>query len=140
MGVQLDIDVLRNFVAIADAKVMSRAAKQVGKTQAALSQQVRKLEDAVQQPLMTRNGRGIRLTMHGERLLVHAHKILRLHDEAVAEMTGVSLAGRVRFGCPDDYARVFLLGLLQSFSRQHPQVFIEVVCASTHQLLERMQD
>jgi DNA-binding transcriptional LysR family regulator len=140
VGVQFDIDVLRNFVAIADATVMSRAAKQVGKTQAALSQQIRKLEDAVQQPLMIRNGRGIRLTVHGERLLVHAHKILRLHDEAVAEMTGVNLAGRVRFGCPDDYARVFLLGLLQSFARQHPQVFIEVVCASTPRLLERMQD
>lgn len=140
MGVQLDIDVLRNFVAIADVAVMSRAAKQVGKTQAALSQQIRKLEDAVQQPLMIRNGRGIRLTIHGERLLVHAQRILRLHDDAVAEMTGVSLAGRVRFGCPDDYARVFLLGLLQSFARQHPQVFIEVVCASSPRLLERMKD
>lgn len=140
MGVQLDIDVLRNFIAIADTTVMSRAAKQVGKTQAALSQQVRKLEDAVQHPLMIRNGRGIKLTMHGERLLAHAQKILRVHDEAVAEMTGVSLSGRVRFGCPDDYARVFLLGLLQSFARQHPQVFIEVVCAPSPRLLERMKD
>lgn len=140
MGVQLDIDVLRNFVAIADATVMSRAARQVGKTQAALSQQLRKLEETVQQPLMIRNGRGVKLTIHGERLFAHAQKILRMHDEAVAELTGVSLAGRVRFGCPDDYARVFLLGLLQSFARQHPQVFIEVICAPTHQLLELMRD
>jgi DNA-binding transcriptional LysR family regulator len=140
VGVQLDIDVLRNFVAIADATAMSRAAKQVGKTQAALSQQIRKLEDAVHQPLMIRNGRGIKLTIHGERLLAHAHKILRAHDEAVAEMTGVSLSGQVRFGCPDDYARVFLLGLLQSFSRQHPHVFVEVVCAPSPRLLERLKD
>ena len=140
MGVQLDIDVLRNFVAIADAGTMSHAARQVEKTQAALSQQIRKLEDAVQQTLMIRNGRGVKLTIHGERLLAHAQKILRVHDEAVAEMTGVSLSGRVRFGCPDDYARVFLLGLLQSFARQHPQVFIEVVCAPTPRLLERMQE
>jgi len=140
VGVQLDIDVLRNFVAIADAGTMSHAARQVEKTQAALSQQIRKLEDAVQQTLMIRNGRGVKLTIHGERLLAHAQKILRVHDEAVAEMTGVSLSGRVRFGCPDDYARVFLLGLLQSFARQHPQVFIEVVCAPTPRLLERMQE
>lgn len=140
MSVRLDIDVLRNFVAIADATVMSRAAKQVGRTQAALSQQIKKLEEAIQQPLMIRNGRGITLTIHGERLLSHAQKILRMHDEAVAEMTGVSLSGRVRFGCPDDYARVFLPGLLQSFSRQHPQVFMEVVCASTPRLLERLKD
>lgn len=140
MVAQLDIDVLRNFIAIADMTVMSRAAKQVGRTQAALSQQVRKLEDAVQQPLMIRSGRGIKLTVHGERLLAHAQKIIRAHDEAVSEMTGVSLSGRVRFGCPDDYARVFLLGLLQSFARQHPQVFVEVVCAPTPRLLERMKD
>ncbi|MGH8319584.1 MAG: LysR substrate-binding domain-containing protein [Steroidobacteraceae bacterium] len=137
---QLDIDVLRNFVAIADAAVMSRAAKQVGRTQAALSQQIKKLEGTVQQPLMIRNGRGVTLTIHGERLLAHAQKILRTHDEAVAEITGVSLSGRVRFGCPDDYARVFLPGLLQSFARQHPQVFIEVVCASSPRLLERMKE
>lgn len=140
MGVRLDIALLRNFVAIADATVLSRAAEQVGRTQAALSQQLKKLEQAIQQPLMIRTGRGIALTVHGERLLAHAHKILRAHDEAVAELTGTTLSGRLRFGCPDDYARIFLPGLLQSFARQHPQVFIEVVCASTPRLLERLRD
>lgn len=139
MGVRLDIGLLRNFVAIADATVMSRAAEHVGRTQAALSQQVKKLEEAVEQPLMIRTGRGVSLTMHGERLLAHAHKILRAHDEAVAELTGVTLSGQLRFGCPDDYARIFLPGLLQGFARLHPQVFIEVVCASTPRLLERLK-
>lgn len=140
MGIRLDIALLRNFVAIADASTLSRAAGHVGRTQAALSQQIKKLEQAVQQPLMIRNGRGVSLTAHGERLLAHAHKILRTHDEAVAELRGVSLSGRLRFGCPDDYARVFLPGLLQSFAIQHPQAFIEVVCAPTPRLLERLKD
>lgn len=140
MGIRLDIALLRNFVAIADASTMSRAAEQVGRTQAALSQQLKKLESAIQQPLMIRTGRGVSLTIHGERLLAHAHKILRLHDEAVAELAGESLSGRLRFGCPDDYARIFLPGLLQSFASQHPHVFIEVVCAPTPRLLERLND
>ncbi|MBS0416137.1 MAG: LysR family transcriptional regulator [Proteobacteria bacterium] len=140
MSVRLDIELLRNFVAIADASVMSRAARQVGRTQAALSQQIKKLEQIVQQPLMIRTGRGIALTLHGERLLAHAHKILRAHDEAVAELTGASLSGRIRFGCPDDYARIFLPGVLQSFASLHPQVFIEVVCAPTPRLFERLKD
>jgi DNA-binding transcriptional LysR family regulator len=88
---------------------------------------------------MIRTGRGVSLTMHGERLLAHAHKILRAHDEAVAELTGVTLSGQLRFGCPDDYARIFLPSLLQGFARLHPQVFIEVVCASTPRLLERLK-
>lgn len=140
MTLRLDIALLRNFVAIADAAVMSRAADQVGRTQAALSQQIKKLEEAIGQPLMNRTGRGIALTVHGERLLVHAHKILRAHDEAVAELSGASLSGRIRFGCPDDYARIFLPELLETFARQHPQVFIEVVCASTPRLLEQLKE
>lgn len=140
MTLRLDIALLRNFVAIADAAAMSRAADQVGRTQAALSQQIKKLEDAIGQPLMNRTGRGIALTAHGERLLAHAHKILRAHDEAVAELTGTALSGRIRFGCPDDYARIFLPELLETFARQHPQVFIEVVCASTPRLVEQLKE
>jgi DNA-binding transcriptional LysR family regulator len=140
MSVHLDIDLLRNFAAIADSGVMSRAAEQVGRTQAALSQQIKRLEMTVQQTLLIRTGRGVTLTLHGERLLAHAQKILRTHDEAVAELMGESLSGNLRFGCPDDYAQVFLPPLLQSFARQHPQVLIEVVCGPTPRLLERLKD
>lgn len=140
MSVHLDIDLLRNFAAIADSGVMSRAAEQVGRTQAALSQQIKRLEMTVQQTLLIRTGRGVTLTIYGERLLAHAQKILRTHDEAVAELMGESLSGNLRFGCPDDYAQVFLPPLLQSFARQHPQVLIEVVCGPTPRLLERLKD
>ena len=138
MKVQLSIESLRSFVAISESGVMSRAAERVGRTQAALSQQIKKLETVIQQPLMVRSSRGVTLTSHGERLLVHAQKILRAHDEAVSELLGVRLLGNVRFGCPDDYARVFLPPLLQSFGHQHPQVLVEVVCAPTPRLLEKL--
>jgi DNA-binding transcriptional LysR family regulator len=137
---KLDIDLLRNFVAVAHTGVMSRAADQVGRTQGALSQQLKRLESAIQQPLMMRTGRGLSLTVHGERFLVHAQRILYAHDETVAEMLGTALSGDLRFGCPDDYARVFLPLLLRSFAQQHPKVVIEVVCAPTPRLLERLKD
>lgn len=138
MKPQLSIEFLRSFAAIAEAGVLSRAAERVGRTQAALSQQVKKLETAIQQPLLVRGSRGISLTSQGERLLAHAQKILRAHDEAISELTGEQLLGTLRFGCPDDYARVFLPPLLQSFARQHPQVQVEVVCAPTPRLLEKL--
>lgn len=139
VSTRLNIDVLRNFVAIAEAGVMSRAADKVGRTQAALSQQVKRLEMEVQQTLMIRTGRGITLTAHGERLFQHAQNILRTHDEAVGELMGVSLSGELRVGCPDDYARAFLPPLLRDYSNQHPQVLIEVVCAPTPRLLEQIK-
>jgi DNA-binding transcriptional LysR family regulator len=135
---QFSIEFLRSFVAIAEAGVLSRAAERVGRTQAALSQQIKKLETAIQQPLLVRGSRGISLTSQGERLLAHAQRILRAHDEAVTERTGERLLGNLRFGCPDDYARVFLPPLLQGFARQHPQVQVEVVCAPTPRLLEKL--
>ncbi|WP_321848449.1 LysR family transcriptional regulator [Burkholderia diffusa] len=138
LGRSLDIDLLRSFVVIAEVRSLSRAAARVGRTQSALSQQMRRLEESVDQPLFQRTGRGVVLTHPGERLLVHAQRILRQHDEAMADLCGTGLSGTIRFGCPDDYAAVFLPSLLRQFSSQHPQAIVEVVCGPTPRLLEQL--
>ncbi|AOJ89901.1 LysR family transcriptional regulator [Burkholderia sp. MSMB0856] len=138
LGRSLDIDLLRSFVVIAEMRSLSRAAARVGRTQSALSQQMRRLEESVDQPLFQRTGRGVVLTHPGERLLVHAQRILRQHDEAMADLCGTGLSGTIRFGCPDDYAAVFLPSLLRQFSSQHPQAIVEVVCGPTPRLLEQL--
>lgn len=134
----LDIDLLRTFVAIAETRTLGRAAHQVGRTQAAVSMQVKKLEQMLNQPLLNRTGRGVTLTLHGERLLGHARTILRHHDAAVADVSGAGLSGTLRFGCPDDYAAAFLPQILRSFAGLHPLVFVEVYCAPTPRLLEQL--
>ncbi|KWN07760.1 LysR family transcriptional regulator [Burkholderia territorii] len=138
LGRSLEIDLLRSFVIIAEMRSLSRAAARVGRTQSALSQQMRRLEESVDQPLFQRTGRGVVLTHPGERLLVHAQRILRRHDEAMADLCGTGLSGTIRFGCPDDYAAVFLPSLLRQFSMQHPQAIVEVVCGPTPRLLEHL--
>lgn len=135
----LDVDLLRTFVAIAETRTLGRAAARIGRTQAAVSMQVKKLEDMLAQPLLHRTGRGVTLTLHGERLLVHARTLLRQHDAAVADLSGTGLAGTLRFGCPDDYAAAFLPAILRSFAGQHPNVLVEVVCAPTPRLLTQLQ-
>jgi len=139
VGLSLEIDLLRSFVAIAEARALSRAASRVGRTQSALSQQMKRLEEVVDQPLFQRTGRGVVLTRPGERLLVHAQRILRLHDEAMADLCGKSLTGSIRFGCPEDYAAVFLPPLLRQFASQHPHALVEVVCAPTPRLVEQLE-
>ncbi|KFG97108.1 LysR family transcriptional regulator [Burkholderia paludis] len=139
LGRSLDIDLLRSFVAIAEARALSRASARVGRTQSALSQQMKRLEEAVDQPLFQRTGRGVVLTHPGERLLVHAQRILRLHDEAMADLCGTGLSGTIRFGCPDDYAAAWLPALLRQFSSLHPQAIVEVVCGPTPRLLEQLE-
>ncbi|MGC7402928.1 LysR family transcriptional regulator [Pandoraea pneumonica] len=138
LNLSLDIDLLRSFVAIAQAGSLSRAAQRIARTQSALSQQMKRLEEVVDQPLLQRTGRGVILTSAGERLLGHAQRLLRLHDEAMADMTGRGLSGTIRFGCPDDYAAAFLPDLLRQFASQHPQALVEVICEPTPRLLEQL--
>jgi DNA-binding transcriptional LysR family regulator len=134
----LEIDLLRSFAVIAEVRSLSRAAERVGRTQSALSQQMKRLEEIVDQPLFQRTGRGVVLTNPGERLLIHAQRILRLHDEAMADLSGKGLSGSIRFGCPDDYAAVFLPSLLRQFASQHPHALVEVVCGPTPRLHEQL--
>lgn len=139
MSLSLEIDLLRSFAVIAEVRALSRAANRIGRTQSALSQQMKRLEEIVDQPLFQRTGRGVVLTGPGERLLIHAQRILRLHDEAMADLCGTGLSGSIRFGCPDDYAAVFLPSLLRQFSSQHPHALVEVVCGPTPRLIEQLE-
>ncbi|EON15233.1 LysR substrate-binding domain-containing protein [Pandoraea sp. SD6-2] len=139
LSMSLDIDLLRSFVAIAQAGSLSRAAQRIARTQSALSQQMKRLEAIVDQPLLQRTGRGVVLTSPGERLLGHAQRILRTHDEAMADMSGRGLSGTIRFGCPDDYASAFLPHLLREFAVAHPHALVEVICGPTPRLLEQLK-
>ncbi len=135
----LDLDLLRTFAVVAEMGTLSRAATRIGKTQAAISLQMKRLERTVDQTLLERTGRGVVLTPQGTQLLAHAQRILQYHDEALAELTGKGLSGTIRFGCPDDYAVTFLPHLLRGFARMHPKVHVEVHCAHTPRLLERLE-
>jgi DNA-binding transcriptional LysR family regulator len=135
----LDLDLLRTFSSIADTRSLTRTAAEVGRTQSAISMQVRRIEEVLEGPVLHRGARGVELTARGERLLVYARRLLRLHDEALIELTGGALEGTVRLGCPDDYCVAFLPALLRDIATWHPKVLVEVVCAATP-ALQRMLD
>ncbi len=136
----LDTDQLRTFVAIADSGSFTRAASEVHKTQAAVSMQMRRLEDTIGRRLFTKNGRQNRMTADGEHLLEYARRILALNNEAMTILTEPELAGHVRIGTPDDYAERFLPGVFARFARTHPLVEVEISCQSSHSLLQRIMD
>ena len=70
MAAPLDTDQLQTFIAIADNGSFTRASEQVFKTQSAVSMQMRRLEERVGKPLFTKDGRGVRLTDDGNKLLI----------------------------------------------------------------------
>ncbi|MFM0290527.1 LysR family transcriptional regulator [Paraburkholderia megapolitana] len=136
----LDIDLLRTFVTIADTRSLTRTATEVGRTQSAISMQVRRIEEVAGGAVLLRTVRGVELTARGETLLHHARELLRIHDEALAELTGRSLSGAIRFGCPDDYCITFLPALLREIAGRHPRVAVHLVCASTTHLRRMLRD
>ncbi|ALG08723.1 LysR family transcriptional regulator [Kibdelosporangium phytohabitans] len=83
----LDMRLLRHFVAVAEALNFSRAARTLFVAQQALSRDIRKLEDHLGKSLFTRTSRRVALTEHGERLLPRARALLAAHDDLLREMT-----------------------------------------------------
>lgn len=136
MPVNLPTNLLRSFVAIVDAGSMLNAAEQVFVTQSALSLQIKRLEEMLQQPLFTREGRRLALTPAGQVLLDYARRALNLNDEAVSAVSLGQFSGPVRIGMVQDFAETLLSGMLARFSELHPDTQIYARVAGTAELLE----
>ncbi|VVE09251.1 LysR family transcriptional regulator [Pandoraea aquatica] len=134
----LDMDALRTFLVAQQLGSLNRAAERIGRSQSAVSQQMRKLEAQVGEPLFRRQGRGLALTDSGELILSYAHRILDLNDEAVRAVRGASVEGVVRFGLPGDFAETWLPAALGQFKKTHPGVRVEVAVERNGVLLERL--
>lgn len=126
----LDLGLLRTFVAIAEELSFTRAAERVGRTQSAVSLQMRKLEEVLGQELLTR-GRGgsVALTPQGSRLLNRAHEILALNDDILSSLRNAPAKGMVRLGVPDEFSPEMLSAALRTFVDERPGVEVEVVNA-----------
>jgi DNA-binding transcriptional LysR family regulator len=131
----LDTAVLRSFRTLAETRSFTRTAERVGRTQPAVTQQIRKLEAQLGEALVVR-GQRIALTAAGETLLGYARQILDLADSAAAALKPTADAGEVRFGSPEDIATFFLPDILARFVARHPAVRLQTTCALTLDLLK----
>lgn len=119
-------DLLRTFVTVVDLGSYTRAGEALGRTQPAISLQIRRLEELLRTQLINTEGRQIRLTDGGVALGPYARQILRLNDDIVAHYAAEALSGWIKVGLPTDFANAFLLGAITRFAASHPDVRIEV--------------
>jgi len=139
MAANLDTDLLRAFVAVADARSFTRAADVLFRTQAAVSQQVKRLEEVVGKRVFERDTKGVRLTRDGEVLLAYARRMLTLNDEAMATLKRGPTVAAVRIGTPDDYATMLLPGILARFAAAYPDITVEMVCDNSPDLVAEIE-
>jgi DNA-binding transcriptional LysR family regulator len=135
---ELSSDLLRTFLAVADEGGFTRAAESIHLTQAAVSMQVKRLEENVGKSLFLRKGRKVSLTADGETLISYARRILLLQKEAMGALAKPELTGMVRIGTPDDYAG-YLPPILIRFSKTHPKVQVKVLCQPSAELHDMMR-
>jgi DNA-binding transcriptional LysR family regulator len=88
MAGELDLRLLRHFVAVAEELHFTRAAARLYVAQQALSRDIGRLERQLGVRLFTRTTRRVALTAEGERLLVRARELLALHDQTLQELSG----------------------------------------------------
>ncbi len=132
----LHIDFLRTFIAVADTKGFTKAGRQVNRSQSAVSMQIKRLEDEVGKPLFERIGKTVKLTTEGSLLIKFARRIVKEHDDAVMALSKPALKGFIRFGSPEHFTAGVLPKLLARFASSYPDVLVEMRCENSDKIKE----
>jgi DNA-binding transcriptional LysR family regulator len=128
-------ELLRTLVAIADAGSFAKAALALHCTQAAVSLQVKRLEEQAEQALFEKIGRTMALSAAGVVLVDYARRILALNFEAKLALQGRRVDGLLRLGAPQDVAEDHLPHVLRTFSQAYPRMRLEVRVERNQQLI-----
>jgi DNA-binding transcriptional LysR family regulator len=133
----MDLDTLslKSFVAVAETGSVTRAAEQIGRTQSAVSQQIKKIEQLFNKSFFIR-GKKCKLTKDGQLLLNNAKKILDIHCEIIDGFKNPDLKGEVSFGLPEDFAHLYLSKLTSDFIDKHPRILFNIKTDLTLNLFE----
>lgn len=126
MAVNIQTDLLRSFVTVVDLGGFTAAAKVLGRTQPAVSLQIRRLEELLQTELIHATGRHFSVTGAGIALGPYARQMLRLNDDIVTFFSDATLSGWIRVGVPTDFSHALLLDAIAGFAAGHPDVRIEI--------------
>ena len=124
--IDLDPNLLRCFVAVADTRGFTAAGELIGLSQSGISVRIRNLEQRLGRRLLERTSRQVSLTEDGEMLLSYARRMVDLNDEAVIRLAGDEAKGRLRLGLADYIAPSHVPQILGRFNRLYPAVTMEM--------------
>lgn len=130
----LDLKLLRTFLTIGDCGGFTRAAERLHLTQSAVSNQLKRLEEHVGATLIARGGKVEALTEEGRVLQAYARRIIKINDEALAQLLPMSVSGLVRIGVVEEFATPRFAAVLNAFNARHSAVKIELTVGLTRHL------
>lgn len=140
MATNVPTDLLRSFVTVVDLGGFTRAARALGRTQPAISLQIKRLEELLGAKLIKTAGRQFALTDAGVALGPYARQMLRLNDDIVAHFSDAAPSGTIRVGVPTDFSHNFLLEAIAGFAASYPDVKIEIESLQSQDLRDGLAD
>ena len=135
----LDIESLRALTVVAELGGITRAANRLNLSQSAVSHKMKRLENKISRALFVRNEGKLTLSRDGEKLLDYAHRIVRLHDEAVSSFRQSDLAGELRLGITEDITAPGIAQILSSFSHNFPNIAVSSRVSHTPELVRSLE-
>ncbi|WP_428641126.1 LysR family transcriptional regulator [Roseibium sp.] len=132
----LDLDLLRAFVHVADTSSFTQAGHLTGASQSAVSLKIKKLEERLGARLLSRSPRSVRLTSLGARFLVDARRLIDLHDQVASRVTGTDERKRLLLGVSDHAAGNSLPAIIAELNRALPDHRLHVSAGSSEVLFK----
>jgi DNA-binding transcriptional LysR family regulator len=135
----LDLTLLRAFLAVVETGSVTAAARLLNRTQAAVSLQIKRLEEQLGLVLFERDHKRLGLAPAGEQLVGLAQRLVAVNDEVVDTMTTPAFEGEVRLGLPVDLIVTYAAPILRRFNERYPGVRVSVVASNSHELVEELE-
>lgn len=132
----IDVSLLRAFVTVVETGGVTNASRVLNRTQAAVSQQIKRLEELFGAPLFQREHKRLVLSPAGERLLGAAQRMVSLNDDTWCQMTTPDFEGDVCLGVPHDIVSSLIPSVLQKFNKAMPRVRVVLHCKGSKLLLD----
>jgi len=130
----LSTDALRSFVAVIEFGGVTAAGERLGRSQPAISIQIKKLEQQLGAELLQRQGQRLSLTPDGERVYDYAQRIISLHEQLLAQFQPQAVSGDIRLGITSEFASSLLPNVLGQFAQVYPQIALQVTSALSKDL------
>jgi DNA-binding transcriptional LysR family regulator len=133
----LDPVLLRSFIAVAEMKSFTLAARQIGLSQSTVSQHITRLEQQIGRNLLARDTHSVTPTPDGDALLPFARRAIEANERIDGYFTGSDLRGVIRFGAAEEFVYSALPDILAEFIDAHREVDLELTVGLSAALYEK---
>lgn len=134
----MEIDALKSLLAFVETGSITRAAKQVNRTQSAVSMQMKKLEQDLGKTLFEKNGRNLILSKEGHQLVGYAKQLITHYDSTLNAIKSHNTKLRIRLGCPDDYANSILPKVVRNMHSLWTDLDLQIRCLPSNVIREQL--